>query len=163
MDGDVSPEGLEAFRVNGKNYLAIANEVSGTTSVVQFDVNHSKPRAKTQIPAPTLNHGSAMIRTTLVCLGGSFLLPLTGTCLARHVNPFLTIPHVVHRGIHAPRFTALFFSLTAAMAPLQPSMPGRLHPDHRVRSSSFCSLPPAARAFSRGPSPYRSWPRLPGP
>ena len=44
VDGDVSPEGLEAFRVNGKNYLAIANEVSGTTSVVQFDISHSKTK-----------------------------------------------------------------------------------------------------------------------
>jgi hypothetical protein len=42
VDGDVSPEGLEAFRMNGRNYLAIANEVSGTTSVVQFDLCHAK-------------------------------------------------------------------------------------------------------------------------
>lgn len=37
IDGDVSPEGLKAFRMDGKHYLAIANEVSGTTSLIQFD------------------------------------------------------------------------------------------------------------------------------
>lgn len=31
-DGDVSPEGLTTFRANGQSYLAIANEVSGTTT-----------------------------------------------------------------------------------------------------------------------------------
>lgn len=31
--GDLSPEGLSAFTRNGKAYLAVANEVSGTTSV----------------------------------------------------------------------------------------------------------------------------------
>lgn len=32
-DGDVAPEGLYGFTMGGKRYLAIANEVSGTTSV----------------------------------------------------------------------------------------------------------------------------------
>lgn len=32
-DGDVSPEGLKGFVMGGKHYLAIANEVSNTTSV----------------------------------------------------------------------------------------------------------------------------------
>lgn len=32
-DGDVSPEGLLTFSMNGMNYLAIANEVSKTTSL----------------------------------------------------------------------------------------------------------------------------------
>jgi DNA-binding beta-propeller fold protein YncE len=32
-DGDISPEGLEGFTMGGMNYLAIANEVSNTTSV----------------------------------------------------------------------------------------------------------------------------------
>ena len=32
-DGDVAPEGLEAFEINGKSYLAIANEVSNTTTL----------------------------------------------------------------------------------------------------------------------------------
>jgi len=32
-DGDIAPEGLEGFTMNGKHYLAIANEVSNTTSV----------------------------------------------------------------------------------------------------------------------------------
>ena len=31
-DGDVSPEGLITFRANGQAYVAIANEVSGTTT-----------------------------------------------------------------------------------------------------------------------------------
>lgn len=32
-DGDISPEGVLAFRMNGKDYLAFANEVSKTTSL----------------------------------------------------------------------------------------------------------------------------------
>lgn len=32
-DGDLAPEGLEAFEFNGKSYLAIANEVSKTTTL----------------------------------------------------------------------------------------------------------------------------------
>lgn len=32
-DGDIAPEGLEGFTMNGKHFLAIANEVSNTTSV----------------------------------------------------------------------------------------------------------------------------------
>lgn len=32
-DGDISPEGLEGFTMGGMHYLAIANEVSNTTSV----------------------------------------------------------------------------------------------------------------------------------
>lgn len=32
-DGDISPEGLEAFTINGISYLAIANEVSNTTTL----------------------------------------------------------------------------------------------------------------------------------
>ncbi|MFA7349586.1 MAG: choice-of-anchor I family protein [Methylotenera sp.] len=32
-DGDISPEGLESFTMGGMHYLAIANEVSNTTSV----------------------------------------------------------------------------------------------------------------------------------
>ncbi|MES2502729.1 MAG: choice-of-anchor I family protein [Pseudomonadota bacterium] len=32
-DGDLAPEGLEAFTINGKSYLAIANEVSNTTTL----------------------------------------------------------------------------------------------------------------------------------
>lgn len=37
-EDDVSPEGLEAFRMNGVNYLAVANEVSKTTSLFRFNV-----------------------------------------------------------------------------------------------------------------------------
>lgn len=37
QNGDVSPEGLKAFRIDGQNYLAVANEVSGTTSLIRFD------------------------------------------------------------------------------------------------------------------------------
>ncbi len=32
-DGDLAPEGLEAFEFNGKSYLAVANEVSNTTTL----------------------------------------------------------------------------------------------------------------------------------
>jgi hypothetical protein len=32
-EGDVAPEGLEAFTINGISYLAIANEVSNTTTL----------------------------------------------------------------------------------------------------------------------------------
>ncbi len=32
-DGDLSPEGLSTFMLDGKTYLAVSNEVSGTTSV----------------------------------------------------------------------------------------------------------------------------------
>lgn len=32
-DGDLAPEGLHTYTMGGKNYLAIANEVSGTTTV----------------------------------------------------------------------------------------------------------------------------------
>ena len=32
-DGDLAPEGLEAFEFNGKSYIAIANEVSNTTTL----------------------------------------------------------------------------------------------------------------------------------
>jgi len=32
-DGDLAPEGLEAFTINGKSYLAIANETSNTTTL----------------------------------------------------------------------------------------------------------------------------------
>ncbi|MBN8511053.1 MAG: PEP-CTERM sorting domain-containing protein [Burkholderiales bacterium] len=32
-DGDLSPEGLSTFKMGGKLYLAVANEVSGTTSL----------------------------------------------------------------------------------------------------------------------------------
>jgi DNA-binding beta-propeller fold protein YncE len=35
-DGDVSPEGLKGFFVDGKYYLAFSNEVSSTTSVYQL-------------------------------------------------------------------------------------------------------------------------------
>jgi hypothetical protein len=42
IDGDVSPEGLKAFRMSGKNYLAVANEVSGTTSLIRFNYDPRK-------------------------------------------------------------------------------------------------------------------------
>ena len=32
-DGDVAPEGMKAFVMDGKHYLAIANEVSNTTTL----------------------------------------------------------------------------------------------------------------------------------
>jgi DNA-binding beta-propeller fold protein YncE len=35
-DGDVAPEGLEGFTLNGQHFLAIANEVSNTTSLYRL-------------------------------------------------------------------------------------------------------------------------------
>ncbi len=35
-DGDVAPEGMKAFSIGGNSYLAIANEVSNTTTVYQL-------------------------------------------------------------------------------------------------------------------------------
>jgi hypothetical protein len=35
-DGDLSPEGLTALRARGRNYLAVANEVSDTTSLFEI-------------------------------------------------------------------------------------------------------------------------------
>lgn len=37
-EDDLSPEGLEVFSMDGAHYLAVTNEVSGTTSVFQFGV-----------------------------------------------------------------------------------------------------------------------------
>ena len=36
--GDVSPEGLKAFRAGGRYYLAVANEVSDTTALFEIEV-----------------------------------------------------------------------------------------------------------------------------
>ncbi len=36
-DGDVSPEGLKAFKARGRYYVAIANEVSDTNDGYQDD------------------------------------------------------------------------------------------------------------------------------
>lgn len=41
-DGDVSPEGLAAYNYRGDAYLAIANEVSNTTSLYHVDLPRSK-------------------------------------------------------------------------------------------------------------------------
>ncbi len=35
-DGDLAPEGLEAFEIGGESYLSIANEVSRTTTLYRF-------------------------------------------------------------------------------------------------------------------------------
>ncbi len=35
-DGDIAPEGLDAFEINGESYLSIANEVSKTTTLYRF-------------------------------------------------------------------------------------------------------------------------------
>jgi hypothetical protein len=35
-DGDVAPEGIKSFSFGGLDYLAIANEVSNTTTVYQL-------------------------------------------------------------------------------------------------------------------------------
>lgn len=37
-EGDLSPEGLSAFKVKGRHYLAIANEVSDTTSLFRLRI-----------------------------------------------------------------------------------------------------------------------------
>jgi DNA-binding beta-propeller fold protein YncE len=42
-DGDVSPEGLAAFHYRGDFYLAIANEVSNTTTLYRIDRVRPKP------------------------------------------------------------------------------------------------------------------------
>lgn len=40
-DGDVSPEGLTAFRVGGRHFLAVANEVTDTTSLFEIRLKGS--------------------------------------------------------------------------------------------------------------------------
>lgn len=42
-DGDVAPEGLKAFTIGGISYLAIANEVSNTTSLYQLTTAVPEP------------------------------------------------------------------------------------------------------------------------
>lgn len=42
IDGDVSPEGMKAIHMGGRHYLAVANEVSGTTSLIRFDYTPGK-------------------------------------------------------------------------------------------------------------------------
>jgi hypothetical protein len=39
-EGDVSPEGLHAFRVGSHHFVAVANEVSDTTSLFEITLNH---------------------------------------------------------------------------------------------------------------------------
>lgn len=45
--GDVSPEGLKAFSLNGMHYLAIANEVSNTTSLYRLTPTAAVPEPGT--------------------------------------------------------------------------------------------------------------------
>jgi PEP-CTERM motif len=59
---DVSPEGLTAFSLDGKTYLAVANELSGTTSVFAISA----------VPEP---------RTYALMLGG---LGMVGWIARRH-------------------------------------------------------------------------------
>lgn len=44
-DGDIAPEGLNAFAMNGKHYLAIANEVSNTTTVYSLAAAVPEPES----------------------------------------------------------------------------------------------------------------------
>lgn len=41
-DGDVSPEGLKAFKAHGKYYLAVAHEVTDTTSLFELDLHRGR-------------------------------------------------------------------------------------------------------------------------
>ncbi len=41
-DGDTSPEGLKAFKAHGKYYLAVAHEVTDTTSLFELDLHRGK-------------------------------------------------------------------------------------------------------------------------
>jgi hypothetical protein len=41
-DGDVSPEGLKAFKAHGRYYLAVAHEVTDTTSLFELDLHKGK-------------------------------------------------------------------------------------------------------------------------
>lgn len=43
-DGDVAPEGLVAYRHRGDSYLAIANEVSNTTTLYRLDLSRKAER-----------------------------------------------------------------------------------------------------------------------
>jgi DNA-binding beta-propeller fold protein YncE len=43
-DGDVAPEGLVAYRHRGDSFLAIANEVSNTTTLYRLDLNRKAER-----------------------------------------------------------------------------------------------------------------------
>lgn len=46
-DGDLSPEGLQIFDVNGQSYLSIANEVSQTTSLYRLNAVAAVPEPET--------------------------------------------------------------------------------------------------------------------
>jgi hypothetical protein len=50
-ENDISPEGLEAFRMNGRNYLVTTNEVSGTTSLFELELCHSNGKGRTCVPS----------------------------------------------------------------------------------------------------------------
>lgn len=49
-EGDVSPEGLTAYHYRGEFYLAIANEVSSTTTLYRLDAQRSAPRGGSRAP-----------------------------------------------------------------------------------------------------------------
>lgn len=42
VKGLYQPDAIAAYKFKGKNYLAIANEVSGTTSLIRFDYTPEK-------------------------------------------------------------------------------------------------------------------------
>ena len=42
-DGDLAPEGLEGFTMDGKYFLAFSNEVSNTTSLYQLTAPIPEP------------------------------------------------------------------------------------------------------------------------
>ena len=45
-EGDLSPEGLHAFRVGSRYYVAVANEVSDTTSLFEITLHHGGSKKK---------------------------------------------------------------------------------------------------------------------
>jgi hypothetical protein len=47
-EGDLSPEGLTAYHYRGEFYLAIANEVSSTTTLYRLDAQRSAPKGESR-------------------------------------------------------------------------------------------------------------------
>jgi hypothetical protein len=58
-DGDVAPEGITSYTMGGQHYLAIANEVSGTTSVYALTAAVPEPETYALVLAGLLAMGVA--------------------------------------------------------------------------------------------------------
>jgi hypothetical protein len=43
-EGDVSPEGLHAFRVGSRYFVAVANEITDTTSLFEIELHKGASR-----------------------------------------------------------------------------------------------------------------------